>query len=612
MPLKRSNKIALLVCILFTSLFVFRYLTHKTTFYGDAAGYYRYLTATFIYDDLITYRPLPRDRGLSDMVLNYDPTPESAPDDKHVNQYTYGVALMEAPFFLLAHAYELVRGSLANGYSDSYELAIKISSLVYALLGLMLVYRVLRRFFDETPALYTTLLLLLGTNLFWFAIFQTGMSHVPLFFLYALLMYLTVAVHDRPRRGTFIAMGLVIGLIAIIRPTDIICAIIPLLYDVYSGPSLRKKIAFIRQNLLNICLTAAAAILPVLPQLLYWKIKTGHFFYYSYGSQTFFWDTPWIKEGLFHFANGWLPYTPLMALALLGMLCLRPIKQWALAVWLLLPAYIYIIYSWYCYRYINGLGSRPMLHMYPLLSVPLTAFLLWLWRRPRAIKAATMIGVLFCIALNINYSYQQMKGLLWSEESNWKFNYQMLFKTQLTYDDLVVNDIDEFQPDTSKLVRIGTFAREEYNDSTIADHTVVDPITGHKYVYHLLNGEEHQRINLSVPYDKQRFAGAKWIKCSGRFMCPESHYYFRHLLVLSVDGKLWKGAKIENKIFDTSIASPMAGRTLFSSNIRTWGRVHYFVRIPEGLNEHDMIKLFAWSTDLTEIYVDDLTIELYK
>jgi hypothetical protein len=90
-----------------------------------------------------------------------------------INQYTYGVALMEAPFFAVAHMYEL-----ANGYTGAYEWLIKLSSLVYTLLRLMLVYATLRRFFDETPALAATMLLFVGTNLFWFTIQQTGMSPV--------------------------------------------------------------------------------------------------------------------------------------------------------------------------------------------------------------------------------------------------------------------------------------------------------------------------------------------------------------------------------------------------------------------------------------------------
>lgn len=613
MPLKRSNRIILLVGILFTSFFVFRYLTHKTTFYGDAAGYYRYLPSLFIYHDLTTFAPLPRDRGLNDMVLNYDPSPPKVPGDtlsKPINQYTYGIALLEAPFFFVAHLYELARGSMANGYSDSYELAIKISSLFYALLGLILVYKVLRRFFDETPALVGTLLTLLATNLFWFAIFQTGMSHVPLFFLYALLMYLTIRLHDRPERKIFLLLGLVIGLITIIRPTDIICVSIPLFYDVYDGPSFRKKMDLLKANWLNILLLAAVAVLPLLPQIMYWKIVTGKYFYYSYGTQTFTWNPQWIKEGLFYFSNGWLPYTPIMGLALLGMLCLRSIKKWALCIWLLLPAYICIIYSWYCYRYINGLGSRPMLHMYPLLAVPLTAFLVFLWRRPLLIKAGTVVVVAFCMALNVSYSIQQMKGILWSEESNWKFNYQMLFHTKLTHDDLVVNDIAEFQPDTTKLTKICTFAKEEYNDS-VSEHTVSDPITGHKYVYHMF-GEEYPRISINIYYDKQKFAGAKWIKCSGRFMYTASHYYFRHQLVLSVQDKLWRGSKIENKNFDPTKVSPDYSLNLFSYLLNNWGMVYYFTRIPEGLNEHDRVKVFAWSPDLTDLYVDDLCVELYK
>jgi hypothetical protein len=593
MPVKPVNRIIVIFTILFSAFFAGRFLMHKTTFYGDSGGYYLYLPQTFIYHNLTNYQPYPRDREIPAIALNYESAnPVRNEKDTLFNQYTYAVALFESPFFFMAHAYELITGGNANGYNTTYEFFIKLSSIFYTILGLILVYKILRRFFDETPSLLATVLLLLGTNLFWFTIFQTGMSHPQLFLFFA-------------------ATGLLVGFITIMRPTDIVCLIIPLFYNVYNKETFQNKIAFLRANVINIVVAAALFIIPIIPQLLYWKAMSGHYIYYSYKNQSFIWNDPKIVEGMFHFSNGWLAYSPLMFFSLFGMFFLRKIKKWAIGLWLLLPLYIYIIYSWYCYTYINGLGSRPMLHMYPFLAIPLTAFISFILHRAVWLRFVFAAIVIFCCVLNIDYSNRQRLGILWSEESSFEFNLQTMFRSTLRYDDLVVNDIKIFQPDTAKLVKLCTYAIQQYNDS-VSDQTIPDPVSGHKYVYYQHN-EEYPKISISVPYNKQQFADAKWIKWSGRFMCTQHPDYFRHLLVADIGGKLWAGCKIENKNF-TWLQSEhnLDHLTLFDYKLNIWGPVYFFTKIPKNIDENDILKLFVWIPNKQEIYIDDLKIELYK
>lgn len=612
MPVKLVNRVIIIFALLFSSFFAARFLMHKTTFYGDSGGYYLYLPQTFIYHNLTNYQPYPRDRDIPAMALNYESAnPVRNDKDTLFNQYTYAVAFFESPFFFIAHGYELATGGNANGYNSTYEFLIKLSSIFYSLLGLILVYKILRRFFEETPSVLATVLLLLGTNLFWFAIFQTGMSHPLLFFLYALLMWFTIKLHEKPSTILFVSTGLLVGFITIMRPTDLVCLIIPLFYNVYSKETLKKKLALIRQNAAGIAVAVVMFIMPIIPQLLYWKAMSGHYIYYSYKNQSFNWNDPKIIEGMFHFSNGWLAYSPLMFFSLFGLVLFKRVKGWALCLWLLLPLYIYIVYCWYCFTYINGLGSRPMLHMYPLLAVPLAAFIDFIIYRPKWLQILFAMMVLFCCALNIDYSNRQRLAILWSEESSFEFNYQTMFRTRLRYEDLVVNDIKMFQPDTSKLIKLRTLAVQNYNDS-VSDQTIPDPVTGHKYVYYQ-HDEEHPKISISVPYNKELFAGAKWIKWSGRFMCTQHPDYFRHLLVADIGGKLWAGCKIENKNFVwLQSEHSMDHLTLFDYKLNVWGPVYFFTKVPKNMNEADILKLFVWIPNKQEIYIDDLCIELYK
>src|ERR1043165_9635444 len=126
MPLKLHNKALLLATIVFASFFVYNYSTHKTAFYGDALGYYRYLPSVFIYNNLISQEALPKNKGINPNILLYtNPVKDTEDTSKIIIvQYTYGIAILGVPFFFIAHLYELARGGNPNGYSASYDLLI--------------------------------------------------------------------------------------------------------------------------------------------------------------------------------------------------------------------------------------------------------------------------------------------------------------------------------------------------------------------------------------------------------------------------------------------------------------------------------------------------------
>ena len=609
---KFLNSVILGLTIAIASLFFFFNGYKSATLYSDALGYYMYLPPTLIYHNHKALNNLPQDRGISSFIFaNLNTMNEQqTPKGYTLNQYTYGVDFMELPFFLVADMYEKVTGKYANGFSQSYVALLKISSLVYGILGLILVYKILKNYFTDTQALLTTCALFAGTNLFWFMLYQAGMSHVPLFFLYGLLIYLSIKMHREPKLYLFAAAGLAAGMITIIRPTDILCLIIPLFYNIYDKETLLEKVRFIKQNLKGIVLFAAVFFLPFIPQMIYWKIVSGSYLYYSYGHQSFDWRHPKIIEGLFYFSNGWLPYSPVMIFSLAGMFLFSTVKRWFVSLWLLLPLYIYVIYSWYCYNYINGLGSRPMIHMYPLLAIPFAAEVQFIGKKQIVFKWLFGIVCLFFIALNISYCMQQSKEIISSEESNWEFQRSMLFRMHLGYNDLVARDVAEPQPAEKKIKRICTLACKTFDDST-SDHLIKDTTGASRYVYRM--GEEEYGDVVMVKYSRAQFGEAKWFKCSGKFMYTQAPDYFKHLLVLDIPNKLWKSCKIENKINggDSSFYK-MNDVKLEYSQVNKWGYVYYYVRVPAGLQDGDDIKLFVWNIGKRPLYMDDICLELYK
>lgn len=589
------------------------------TFYGDGLGYYSYLPATFIYHNLKDISTLPEDKEIRYTVINdlnhlKNTTPRS-PLGYTLVQYTYGVALMEAPFFFIAHAYEKLNGLPANGYSDTYNTLIKISSLFYSLLGLFFTWLILRNYFSKTLSLFSILLIFAGTNLFWFSLHQAGMAHTPLLFLYAALIYLTIKIHRTPKSILFLLTGLVAGMITLIRPSDIVCLLIPVLYNVYNRETIKAKIKFITSQKFHIALASIIFFIPLIPQFLYWKALSGNYLYYSYGTQSFNWLKPQFIQGLFGFNNGWLPYAPVMIFSVAGFFLYKHFRQWTWCLPVMFLIYSYIIYSWYCFSYINGLGSRPMIHLYPLLAIPLTAFLQYISTKKFVYKMAFTLVVLFFVSVNISYSVQQSKRILISEESNAAYYFGTLYKTRISYNDFVTYNIEEWQPDAKDLQLIDTIACERYNDSLSA-HYVKDSISGKGYVYRMSADEEHHPKTIRLKYFRDKFKDVKWLKCSGRFKCTQPIDYFQHIFVLSFErideSAKWRGLKIDSKIGLADSSCRHKVFTLDHLDLNKWGYVYFYVKIPRKIYDGNDILLDIWNIGKRELFMDDITLETYK
>lgn len=609
MPRLLTN-IVLLITLFCCTIFYFLHGKKSNVFYGDALGYYMYLPATFIYGNHGQYQQLPLDKEIEPGIHHYTADMNNlipkSPKGFTVNQYTYGTAAFEFPFFITAHLFEKITGRKANGFSSSYENAIRFAGVFYLLAGLLLLLKSLQEFVTRNIAIVISCFILIGTNLFWFSFYQSGMAHVLLFFLYAALLYFTIQVHKRQKLVYFIAIGLTAGFITVTRPSDILCLLIPICYGVYNRSTLLQKTQLLKQNALNVFITAVYFLLPFVPQLIYWKQYGGSFFYDSYAGQSFDFLHPKIIAGVFGFKNGWLAYTPLMILSLCGLFLYKKFKPISLSIFLILPVYMYVIYSWWSYNYINGFGSRPMIHLYPLLAIPLAVLLQAAVSKSKAAATGLFAVVVFCSFVNLKQSVQQAKNELWSEDSNAAFNLQTLFKQKLNYNDLVSADNGLHQPTSTALTVIST-QQLNFSDSVAkTDHITITA------------EQEFSSASiklLATTADEK----ATWIKASGNFNSPEQIYdwYRHHLLVLTVtrNGELllWQSMKINNKIGLADNTCKVHDQIhLRHADVNQWGNVHFYVPLHTSLQKGDEVTALVWNMARKPLLVKQLKLELLR
>ncbi len=381
----------------------------------DAFGYYAYLPAILIYHDYKDLKWAPQVDEKYHVVGGELYQAQQTENGNYAFKYFGGVAWMQLPFFAIAHWLAGQNGYPQDGFSAPYQWAVAIAALFYAMLGLFVLRRVLSRFFNDATIAITLLLVVLATNFMQYAAVDGGQSHVYIFPLYALMILATMQWHKRPTGVWAFAIGYIIGLATMCRPTEAIMLFIPLMWDTHTKEAAKAKWAMVKANKTHIGMAALAGLLGVLPQLLYWKSATNSWVY-DVGSA---WDflTPHLRV-LFGWEKGWFIYTPVTVFFIVGMLYMRKYPFRKSVLWFCLLN-IYIIIAWRDWQYGGSYSTRALMQSYPVFALPLAAFVShiqnkkWRW-------GFYVLGIYF-IAVNLFQLEQYSKTILHFYDMNRKY-----------------------------------------------------------------------------------------------------------------------------------------------------------------------------------------------
>jgi glycosyltransferase involved in cell wall biosynthesis len=387
----------------------------------DAISYYAYLPAAFIYNDL-SLSFTDGYKGPHRFVF----WPEKGPDGKYLIKTTMGMSLMWLPFFTAGHITALITGADAGGYSEPYKFFLLVSALFYLLTGLIYLRRILVTHFSDTVASLILAGFAFGTNLYWYTLFQGTMAHVCSFALMSALIWYSMQWHgaSSPGQGASspghslwsgVRLGLLLGLISLIRPTNAIIVIFFVFYGVITEKDLSNRVKNLAADYSYLLIIALVVVLVWVPQMMYWKAMTGHWLYFSYGSdERFFFGDPAIIKGLFSYRKGLFIYTPLMLFAFTGIISLwHKRSPHSLAVTLFVPLNIYIIFSWWCWWYGGGFGQRAFIDSYALMAVSAAALLTYGFNSGRKWIRTGIIGAyLLLMSLGIFNNIQYYHGAI--------------------------------------------------------------------------------------------------------------------------------------------------------------------------------------------------------
>lgn len=437
----RWSNIAILIIGIVMLIFRFSYPRDRqedlkvTTW--DAFGYYMYNPSIFIYGDVSELKWVPDIEEKYSVTGGqlYQVTPLE--NGKYTNKYLGGVAIMQLPFFFTGHAIASMTDYPADGFSAPYQYSIAFGAIVYCLLGLLLLRRVLSRFFDDGPIAITLLLLGLGTNLIQYTAIDGGQSHIYIFPLYALLIWGTVKWHESPNWKWAALIGLTIGLATICRPTELIMLFIPLLWNTHEKSLRKEKWRLVKKYLPHLGYVIGFGIIGILPQLLYWQYTTGSLIH-NVGSKWFFFN-PWFRV-LFGVTNGFFVYTPIVILFVVGFFVMKkyPFQRSVLTFCLL---NIWIIMAWSDWRYGATFSTRAMVQSYPVFAFAMCAAVTYILNR-KFLRLAVLNLSAFFIYVNFFQIIQYNSSVLHYHDMNWQYYGRVYLNSNPTALDFSLLDTD--------------------------------------------------------------------------------------------------------------------------------------------------------------------------
>lgn len=392
----------------------------KSIIEADAKGYYAYLPAIFIYHDLnFGFFDKIEKEKYYDENMYYDY--RAGANGKVIDKYYCGTALALTPFFLTAHLLSHAQHTDSDGYSKLYAVFVSVAALFYLLVGFIFLNLTLKTYdINEWQRSLTLFAAVFGTNLFYYAVGEPGMSHVFSFAFISMFFYYSQRYFSTFHKKYILYLSALLGIIVLIRPVNgLIVFACP--FTAGSFNSLKKGILEAFRHKWSLVMAAILFLGILSLQLIIYKISTGKFFVYSYGQEGFNFLSPHIIDILFSYKKGLFLYTPLFLLSLTGGYFLWKSSRFEFYTWFGFFVLItYVLSSWWMWFYGGSFSSRVYVEYIPLFMILLALLLKGIKRKPLKTAYITIIVLLIIVCQIQTYQYRYYQ-IHWSDMTKEKY-----------------------------------------------------------------------------------------------------------------------------------------------------------------------------------------------
>jgi hypothetical protein len=324
---------------------------------------------------------------------------------RRINFATIGCGLLWAPFFAAADAgvqiANLQGARIArDGYSRPYIAAVAYASAFYGLLAMLLSAQAVRlvsaHWRKLAPrAMPSALLIGIGTPLLFYMYIAPPMSHATSAFAVALFVVTWLRVRDAWSPGGMMALGAATALMAMVREQDAFFAAGPLVDFLHTQATRRDGLA--TRRFMHAIAGVVVAVVAFAPQALAYLALNGHLGPSKLVARKMTWTAPHALEVVTSPAHGFLVWTPLAALALVGLIVLlrrlpADHRQVAVCLIVMTATQIYVAGSVESWTVAGAFGQRRFVALTPILTIGLAALL-------TSVASGRVISLLTTVAL---------------------------------------------------------------------------------------------------------------------------------------------------------------------------------------------------------------------
>lgn len=597
------------VLIIIVCVFAYRFHTlGPNELAWDVFGYYLPLPATFVHHD-----PLLNDIGWVHALMKERPISgtlyqiTSAPDGHAMYFFLIGMSILYLPFFFIGHVISALTGEPMDGFSPPYQSSIALGFAVYTLLGLLHWRKVLLHFFPDRLTSLVLLLIAFGTNWFHFMTLKNLETANALFMLMAVLVWNTIEWHRSGRIANVLWVAASLALITLVKPSEVLAGLIPLLWGVHDSASARAKWSMLRRRWKQVAVAIGVGLLVMSPQLLYWHTVTGSFVFDSYKNPGIGLDlwSPHVVEVLFSYRKGWLLYTPIMLVALVGFIFLyREQRRYAIVITVWCGVAFWVLASWTEWWYGASYSVRPMITLYVLLSVPFGLCL-------QAIRAShvlvrlplfAVIGAL--VLLNLFQTWQHHHLILDPYRTTKAYYWAIFGRTTVPVGAEKLKSVERpftedhvfTDPENYRRVIVG---RVDFEGpmSDEEGRQVIDSAAA-STVFRLDGDAPFSQVIRST-YGDLTDADHAWVHASMKLFVPKSFNEEMPCLVFTIDRKEGSYG------YKTRCPDPA------SFALGQWNEVSFNFMLPPVRDDEDELKCYAWCRSRSFVLIDDLELDIF-
>jgi hypothetical protein len=357
---------------------------------GDGVGYYAFVRAPLIQHNLDftrDYQEANTSFRENRLDKNGQPTPKFRTRTGHIeNHFTVGPAILWAPFLIVAHAGVLLARSLgssipADGFSTPYRIAMALATALYGFLGLLISFRIARKYVDELWALVATLAIWWASSLPVYMYFNPSWSHAHSAFVVALFLWYWLETRDSRTLGQWIVLGALGGLMLDVYYANFMVCVV-LVFEALreyaaafrkATPSTPRVSQLVTRHLVF----AATIFVCMLPTFVVHRIIYGYFFESGYiPVREWSWQSPHLLSVLFSSNHGLISWTPILFFSVIGIFAFwRSVPRVGSAFLGATLAFYYFIAAYPDWAGISSYGNRFFVSLTALFILGLAVFL---------------------------------------------------------------------------------------------------------------------------------------------------------------------------------------------------------------------------------------------